>query len=123
MTTNTDDYHIWSPATALDQVLRPSPDDGDATWTPYEIVEVTWKTDPDPASQASLTQVGLIEWPDNPQLHVSEARVDVAHDNVSDGYAVSSARAFEGRTPEDDAAGQILSNSVFTRTELLGISG
>ena len=84
--TNTGDYHIWSPATALDQVLRPSPDDGDATWTPYEVVEVTWKTDPDPASTASLAQVGLIEWPDNPQLHVSEARVDVAHDNVSDGY-------------------------------------
>ena len=113
--TNTGDYHIWSLATALDQVLRPSPDNGDATWTPDEIVKVTWKTDPHPASQASLTQEGLIEWPDNPQLHVSEARVDIAHDNVSDGYAVSSARAFEGRTPEDDAAGQILSNSIFTR--------
>ena len=26
--TNTGNYHVWSPATALDQVLRPSPDDG-----------------------------------------------------------------------------------------------
>ena len=55
---NTDDYHVWSTATALDHVLRPSPDDGDATWIPQEIVEVTWKTDPDPASTASVVQVG-----------------------------------------------------------------
>ena len=68
---NTDDYHVWSTATALDLVLRPSPDDGDAIWIPQEVVELTWKTDPDPASPAAVVQVGLIEWPDDPQLHVA----------------------------------------------------
>ena len=38
------DYHIWSSATALDLVLRPSPDDG-TRLPPWELVEVTWKTD------------------------------------------------------------------------------
>ena len=120
---NTGDYHVWSTATALDHVLRPSPDDGNSIWIPQEIVELTWKTDPDPASPASVVQVGLIEWPDNPQLHVAGARVDVSHDQVSDGYSVSTVRALEGRTPADDAAGTILNNGVFTRTELLGLPG
>ncbi len=61
-----------------------------------------------------------MEWPDAPQLHVSGALVSLAHDQLGDGFRPSGARAFEGRTPADVAAGQILSNGVFTRTELTG---
>jgi hypothetical protein len=122
-TSETNSYHIWSSATAQDFTLRPSPDNGDQILLAQELVEVTWKTDPDPASAASLAQTGLIEWPDNPQIHISGARVNVAHDKVSDGYTAASARAFEGRTPADDPAGQIFSSGVFTRTELTGYPG
>ena len=98
-TSETNSYHAWSSATALDYVLRPSPDDGNQAVLPGEIVKVTWKTDPDPASTAAVAQVGLIDWPNNPQIHVSGARVSVSHDKVNDGFSASTAARSKAGPP------------------------
>nr|MBC8447967.1 VCBS repeat-containing protein [Chloroflexota bacterium] len=116
-------YHAWSSATAQDYPLRPSPNDGDADLEESEIVTLKWETDPDPASQVEMALYGIVEWPADPQIHVSEAPAQLTHDDVSDGFQVSDARAFEGREPADDEAGQLLSVGVFARTVLPDIAG
>jgi hypothetical protein len=101
-------HHVWSAATAQDWVLRPpSQRDGE-----QQMVSVIWKTDPNPASEASLSQVGVAIWPDDPQLHISGARVDLNHQAVSDGFQASSAQAYVG----SESVGQILPVGVFSRT-------
>jgi len=111
-------YHAWSPAQSLDYPLRPSPNNGDGTLDSRELVTVYWDTDPDPASLVEIGEVGVIDWPDNPQIHVSGAGVPVMHSGIDDGFQISAARAFEGRNPADDAAGQLLVDGIFRRTTL-----
>jgi hypothetical protein len=111
-------YAIWSSGDARLLPRRPSPDDGQPPVSATEMISVTWRTDLDPASTAAMTQVGVVEWPDAPQLHISGAPVDINHDKVADGFQASTARPFEGREPSDAAAGTVFSSGVFTRTLL-----
>ncbi|MEZ4837030.1 MAG: hypothetical protein R2873_34395 [Caldilineaceae bacterium] len=67
---------------------------------------MSWKISTDPTSEESIQQSGIVVWPDDPQLHISGAPVYLAHNLVNDGYLVSSARAFEGLSPADDAQGR-----------------
>jgi subtilisin-like proprotein convertase family protein/threonine dehydrogenase-like Zn-dependent dehydrogenase len=121
--TNSPPYHIWSAATAQNFPLQPSPNNGNADVEPNEILSVSWKTSTEPTSQESIQQAGIVVWPDDPQLHISGAPVYLAHNLVSDGFLVSSARAFEGLSPADDAAGTIYNSNIFNRTELLNVQG
>jgi hypothetical protein len=116
-------YHAWSPAQSLDYPLRPSWNKEGNTPDAKELVTVYWDTDPDPASLVEIAQVGVIEWPDNPQIHVSGAGVSLIHDKINDGFQVSAARAFEGLNPADDEAGQLLVDGVFHRTVLTATAG
>ncbi|MBC8447965.1 MAG: right-handed parallel beta-helix repeat-containing protein [Chloroflexi bacterium] len=110
-------YHAWSSATALDYALRPSPLGG-VTMEPVEIV-VNWQKDQDPM-KAKMTQYGIVEWPDKPQIHASGARVNLIHDGVSDGFQPSGGQAFEGLNPKEDVT--VLTAGVFTRTELTDLN-
>jgi len=120
-TSNVQSYHAWSTATAQDFALRPSPDDGDADLEDAELVTVKWSASLDPAVQVDIPQYGIVEWPDDPQIHVSGARVDLTHDAVSDGFQVSKARAFEGRESQDNIT--LLTGGVFTRTVPSAVAG
>lgn len=108
-------YHAWSPATALDYALRPS--------RVGLEVKVKWNRSMDPAAALDLFQTGVVEWPEAPQIHVSGAPVNLGHNQVSDSFLTTGARAFEGTEPADDLAGAILSQRVFTRTALTAIPG
>ena len=108
-------YHTWSPATAQDFPLRPSPNDNDKDIEPKETISLIWDMDPDPVSQEVITQYGVIEWPVAPQLHVSAAGVSVIHSDIVNGFTLSDARAFEGRIPADEATERLITNGIFNR--------
>ncbi len=116
-------YHVWSPATARDYPLHPTPNNQDGELVAGEIVTLIWTTNADPQERTTMRQTGVVEWPDDPQLHVAGAHVNLTHLGVIDDFLISDARAFEGRGPEDDAAGTILSNGVFSRTQLNAVAG
>ena len=116
------DYHAWSPAPMLDYAIRPTrPATGGA---PMQIAAVTW-TPSNPTAGKTMTQSGIVVWPDQPQLHVSAARVNLAHSGITDGFNVSpgDARAYEGYEPVEELAGTIVSGTVFNRTELHAADG
>ncbi len=113
-------YHAWSPAPMLDYAIRPTrPAVGGAA---METVEVAWATATAPAD---VTQFGIVVWPDQPQLHVGSAKVNLSHSTVTDGFNVApgTARAYEGYEPVEELAGAIIDGTVFNRTELHAADG
>ncbi len=116
-------YHLWSSATSQDFALRPTPNNGDADLKPSEMVTLKWETSTDTTLSIKIDQKGIVEWPDDPQLHIAQVPVNFNHEGVTDGYLVSAARAFEGRISKDAEAGTILSLGVFTRTLLPALAG
>lgn len=108
-------YHGWSGATALDYALRPS--------APDQVVQLTWNTDSDAANPQSITQAGIVLWPDAPQLHIATAPVQLQHSYLSDDFVVAGVRAFEGFALAEDQAGTMLSSGVFTRSVLTAVAG
>ncbi|RME80717.1 MAG: PKD domain-containing protein, partial [Caldilineae bacterium] len=113
-------YHVHNGAQMLDIALRPSPNNNDDILAPDEIVTVSWDADPDPQVQENISQQGVILWPDAPQIHVSGAGVALTHQQISDGYQISSsaAHAFEGLEPADEDTGPLVVDGVFRRTTL-----
>lgn len=116
-------YHAWSPAARLDYPIRPTrlPISG----PPTELAEVSWALGNALATAPRMTQIGIVVWPDRPQLHISGATVNLSHSDVTDGFAVSQgdARAFEGFEPQEELAGKIVNNNIFSRTELTAQAG
>jgi hypothetical protein len=115
-------YHAWNTATAQDFALRPGYDESDADNQLPEQITVVWDRDPDVALVQELPLVGLIVWPDAPQVHVAGVPVDLNHSGVTDDFLASSAAAFEGTRPADAEAGALLANGIFTR-RLLDLPG
>ncbi len=116
-------YHVWSAATGQDYALRPSPENGNGNLDSTEMVTVKWETSTNSTASSKIDQVGIVEWPDAPQIHIAQVPVDLDHDAIHDGYLVSAARAFEGRISADGNAGNILSLGVFTRSLLSTLPG
>ena len=109
-------YDAWSPARRLDIATRPT--------RSGETAIVSWAQD-DVTSAVRIVHAGIVVWPDDPQLHIAGAPVNLGHSAVTDGYAVAPdrAQAFEGEEPNLDLAGKIVSTNVFTRTELTAEPG
>ncbi|HEY74117.1 MAG TPA: PKD domain-containing protein, partial [Thermoflexia bacterium] len=107
-------YHGWNMALMEDIPLRPSPNDGNDTLNDGELVSVDWKTDPDPLVQQRMTQIGIVEWPDTPQIHISSASVDLSHDALNEEYTVSTATPFKNRDLDQETT--VLSAGIFTRS-------
>ncbi len=108
-------YHAWSLAPMLDFAIRPTRPA--AGGSPMETAEVTW-------SLGGLVQSGIVVWPDNPQLHVGSAEVNLAHTAITDGFNVApgTARAYEGFEPVE-LVGAIIDGTVFNRSELHAADG
>ena len=109
-------YHAWSPAPMLDLAIRPTRPE--AGGSPMETAKVAW-------SLGGLEQSGIVVWPENPQLHVGGAEVNLAHSAITDGFNVApgTARAYEGYEPVDELAGTLMDGTVFNRTELHAADG
>ncbi|MBP8291854.1 MAG: PKD domain-containing protein, partial [Caldilineaceae bacterium] len=115
-------YHAWNTATAQDFALRPGYDESDADNQLPEQITVIWDGDPDVALVQELPLVGLIVWPDAPQVHVAGVPVNLSHSGITDDFLASSAAAFEGTRPAAAEAGALLANGIFTR-KLLDLPG
>ena len=116
-TTATQDYHAWNRPP-----VRTSPSGQPArTNNTPNTAALTWITHDSPLlrDKDEIEQKASSSGPTLPKIHVSGARVSLNHEEINDGYLVSTTRAFEGTIPDPDAAGILLSSAVFTRTELV----
>ena len=107
-------YHAWSMAELQDLALRPSPNDGNGILANQEMVSIDWPINTDQLGQETMTQIGIVAWPDQPQIHVAGAPVNLTHAGVNDGYTVSKATPFKDRAPDPDV--MVLSTGIFTRS-------
>lgn len=116
-------YNAWSLGTRQDFATRPSFDTSATDNQLPEQIRVVWDRNPDLSQVEELPQIGLAIWPENPQIHIAGAPVNLEHSAIADGFLVSTAAAFEGTAPPpNNEAGVILSGGVFMRT-LLALPG
>jgi hypothetical protein len=112
-------YGLWSPADYRQYPVRPT-----RNGERLETATLGWYIGQSDGDTRTIPQVGVIVWPDAPQLHVSGSPVNLSHGGITDGYTISSGevRTYEGNEPLETASPVVTSN-VFRHTIDTAIEG